>query len=148
MTQAEKAEFQPVRAIFGHCSQSQGANYVFCDCRKAWAVEITATTTDSLQTYAVQTLRNSITAASFLATACSLIAVTGVGNTILDANKVARLDKLAVSIQTPSPPSHSLPPKLPESVYQTSNLLRILNQRARLVIKPQSREVTLLSCPG
>lgn len=63
--------------------------------RGAWALEISASSTDALQTYAVQTLRNSITASSFLATACSLIAVTGVGNTILDANKVARLESIA-----------------------------------------------------
>ena len=68
-----------------------------CDRRGAWAIEVSAGSSDALQTYAVQALRNSITAASFLATACSLIAVTGIGNTILDIDRVERLEQIAVS---------------------------------------------------
>ena len=67
--------------------------------RDAWARETCKATDAAGQTYIVQTLRNSITASSLLATACSLIAVTGVGNIILDEQKLNMLERIVVSLR-------------------------------------------------
>lgn len=64
--------------------------------RVAWAHEVSRNTDAAAQTYIAQILRNSITASSLLATACSLIAVQGVGNIVLDNSKLQTLDNIVV----------------------------------------------------
>ncbi|EIE20543.1 hypothetical protein COCSUDRAFT_43963 [Coccomyxa subellipsoidea C-169] len=65
--------------------------------RGVWAADLVEDVRDPLQTLGIQTLRNGITAASFLATACSLIAVQGILPTLLDQQRVDRLDRIAAA---------------------------------------------------
>ncbi len=64
--------------------------------RAVWAQEMVADTRDSLHTYVVQNLRNAITAASFMATTCGLIAVSGLLTTFVDQSRVDRLQRVSV----------------------------------------------------
>ena len=64
--------------------------------RSRWLDAVSAAPRDSAtQTYAVQSIRNSIMAASFTASTCGLIAVSGLLPAILDGAKVGRLRELA-----------------------------------------------------
>ena len=91
-------------------------------CRDAWARESSRAKDAAGQTYIAQTLRNSITAASLLATACSLIAVTGVGNIILDEQKLSMLENIVVgcSKNVTSSTITSIPP-LPQTALMTQS---------------------------
>lgn len=66
------------------------------DCRDIWTRDITADVRDALQTYGVQNLRNAITAASFLATTCGLIAIQGLLAIILDTSRLERVKEFSV----------------------------------------------------
>lgn len=64
--------------------------------RSRWLDAVSAAPRDSAtQTYAVQSIRNSIMAASFTASTCGLIAVSGLLPAILDGAKIGRLRELA-----------------------------------------------------
>jgi Protein of unknown function, DUF599 len=64
--------------------------------RSRWLDAVAAAPRDSAtQTYAVQSIRNSIMAASFAASTCGLIAVSGLLPAILDGAKIGRLRELA-----------------------------------------------------
>jgi len=64
--------------------------------RSRWLDAVAAAPRDSAtQTYAVQSIRNSIMAASFAASTCGLIAVSGLLPAILDGTKIGRLRELA-----------------------------------------------------
>ncbi|CAL8464928.1 g4463 [Coccomyxa elongata] len=67
------------------------------DARGVWAADLVDNVRDPLQTLGIQTLRNGITASSFLATACSLIAVQGILPTLLDQQRIDRLDRIAAA---------------------------------------------------
>ncbi|BDA50531.1 hypothetical protein COCOBI_16-2070 [Coccomyxa sp. Obi] len=67
------------------------------DARGVWAADLVDDVRDPLQTLGIQTLRNGITASSFLATACSIIAVNGILPALLDQQRVDRLDSIAAA---------------------------------------------------
>ncbi|KAK9810220.1 hypothetical protein WJX72_006937 [[Myrmecia] bisecta] len=65
--------------------------------RQVWAEDVAQDSRDALQTYGIQTLRNAITASSFLATTCALIAVQGLLPVLFDVTRIARIDQLRKS---------------------------------------------------
>jgi len=96
--------------------------------RSRWLDAVSAAPRDSAtQTYAVQSIRNSIMAASFTASTCGLIAVSGLLPAILDGAKIGRLRELAALdpiTKALNGSSSSPPPSWPSVEFKLSVMVR------------------------